>query len=460
MQRLARPLRRVAASSRPLHRRSAATACASAPPAPQPAAAPPRGADGRVALLGLRQRDLAAWLSTELGERPSRAKQVFACLYRHASGAPCADDLASELGAAGVAASFAARLAPLADASGGVSLSDVHQAADGTRKLLFALAGGGTVESVLIPARNGSRTTLCISSQLGCAQNCQFCATGMMGLRANLGAAQIVGQVLAAKRLLAAEARACAPSQPPMPPLENGAPPCAGVRASDSRRRALLAVVFMGMGEPLHNLEAVLAAADILMDTDGFALSRHRVTVSTSGLVPEIRRFAAQSRASLAVSLNATTDETRNWIMPINRKHDIAALLGSLRELFGPASPLEHRRRDAVFFEYVLLAGVNDADDDAERLADIALSLACKVNLIGYNAVPGIPFQPAPRSRLLHFRDALARRGVTATIRESRGDDKSAACGQLGKADEEAHWRPPPPRMKPRAGTSTAVLQG
>jgi 23S rRNA (adenine2503-C2)-methyltransferase len=394
----------------------------------------PRAADGRVALLGLRQPQLAAWL-VSLGERPGRSGQVFANLYRQAAGAPCEDELAAADGA--LAAAFVSRLAALADVSGDVTLSGVVAAADGTRKLLFALRGGGTVEAVLIPARNGSRTTLCISSQLGCAQNCQFCATGTMGLRKNLSAAQIVGQVLAAKRLLAAEARASAPAPPPTPPLEN--------------------VVFMGMGEPLHNLDEVLTAADILMDGAGFALSRHRVTVSTSGLVPEIRRFAAESRAALAVSLNATSDDVRSWIMPINRKHNLATLTTALRDLFGPASALEHRRRDSVFLEYVLLAGVNDSDADAARLVEIAASLPCKVNMIAYNTVPGIPFEPAPRDRLLHFRDVLARGGITATIRESRGDDKSAACGQLGKADEEALWRAPPPRLKPPPSVALTV---
>jgi 23S rRNA (adenine2503-C2)-methyltransferase len=311
-----------------------------------------------------------------------------------------------------------------------LSLSGQIAAADGTRKLLFTLAGGGTVEAVIIPAKSGQRTTLCVSSQLGCAQNCQFFMTALLGLRRNLSAAQIVAQALTAKRLL----------------LSEGAQPLGNV-------------VFMGMGEPLHNPEEVMTAVDILLDTHGFALSPARVTVSTSGLVPAMAHFARSSRASLAVSLNATTDEVRSAIMPINRKHNLEELLGTLRSLFGPASPVEHRRKDSVFFEYVLLSGVNDSDDDSRRLVDIARSFAghCKVNLIAYNAVPGLPFAGSPRARLVAFRDALAAAGVVATIRESRGDDQMAACGQLGKPEEAEFFRPPPPRMRLPAGI--AALQ-
>jgi len=377
-----------------------------------PAAGAPRCANGRrVALLGMRRAEVAAWLKPE-DERPvSRAEQVFATLYRHAE----------PLGTAkAVSRHFRAKMEVLADTSGDLSLASVATAADGTRKLVFKLAdaGGGSVESVIIPARNGERTTLCVSSQLGCALNCQFCLTARMGLRRHLSAAQIVGQVLAAKQLLKKEGGA---------PLDN--------------------IVFMGMGEPLHNLEAVLSAVDILVDPAGFAFSRNRVTVSTSGLVPPLRRFLAESPANLAVSLNATDDRVRSWIMPVNRKYPLADLLRALRDGFPRVGA--GRGQDRVFFEYVMLDGVNDTDDDKRRLMDIATSLPCKVNLIEFNAHHGSEFKPSPHERVVAFRDALAAAGITATIRESRGDDAMAACGQLGRPDEKEAWVPSPPRMKP-----------
>jgi len=375
-----------------------------------PSLGPPRAADGRVQLLGLRRRDLASWLASQ-GEKPSRSEQLFAVLYRHA--------VPSLAEASTVSAEFRTRLLGAATEDADLALTAVHAAADGTQKLVFRLGnGGGSVEAVVIPARNGARTTLCVSSQLGCAMNCQFCHTGRMGLRRNLSAAQIVGQALAAKQLLAA----------------------AGQPAVDN-------VVFMGMGEPLHNLEAVLTAVDILVDEAGFALSHNKVTVSTSGLLPQMRRFLAESSACLAVSLNATTEEVRSYIMPLNRKHSLAELLATLRASF-PRAGLG-RAQTRVFFEYVMLAGVNDSEADKERLVAIATSLPCKVNLIEFNDHSDSGFTGSPPATVRAFRDALAAAGVTATVRESRGDDAMAACGQLGKPDDEEAWKPPPPRTKP-----------
>ena len=394
----------------------------------------PLSADGRVALLGLPLPALQRWL-VNLGERQSRSEQLFAELYRRAAGS--GDVLRMQA----LSADFRSRLAPLVDTSGDVTLTSVVPASDGTRKLLFALAGGGTVEAVIIPARNGSRTTLCVSSQLGCAMNCQFCATARMGLRRNLTAAQMVGQVLAAKRLLLAEA---------------------GVTDDTPRTGSITNpignIVWMGMGEPLHNVNEVMTALEVVLDPAGLAFSHNRVTVSTSGLVPAIRRFVTHSTASLAVSLNATSDEVRSYIMPVNRKHPLDELLSTLRELFGPHSPVAHRRRDVVFLEYVLLAGVNDTDADIQRLVDIARSLPCKVNLITFNPHDGTPFKPSPQEALLRFRHALASAGVVVTIRESRGDDQMAACGQLGKPEETELYKPPPPRMKPPPSIRDAVL--
>ena len=205
-------------------------------------------------------------------------------------------------------------------------------------------------------------------------------------------------------------------------------------------------VVFMGMGEPLHNVEAVLAAVDILTDTRGLAFSQNKVTVSTSGLVPEIERYLRESRGSLAVSLNATTDEIRSWIMPINRKYNLERLLGTLRNNFPRVGAGRHQRQ--VFFEYICLEGINDSDDDAERLIEISRSMPCKFNLIYFNTHEGSEFRCSNEETIRAFRRKLVEGGAMCTIRQSRGDEEMAACGQLGSPDAPEDWKPAPPRMK------------
>jgi len=380
----------------------------------------PRALDGRLAIKGLSHARLEEWL-VSLGEKPSRATQLFAAMYRTRTLAASREALV----AAGVGGTFAARVSSEADFCGELALKDRIVSRDGTQKLLFTLLnGGGTVESVIIPSPN--RTTLCISSQLGCALNCQFCHTALMGLRRHLTTAQIVEQVVQARRL-----------------YEHG-------KGTDR----ITNIVFMGMGEPLHNAEAVIRAVDILGDPRGLAFAHRRITVSTSGLVPEVRRFLAASAggANLAVSLNATTDEVRSWIMPINRKYNLEALLGTLAELF-PKEQKDRRKRGQrkVLFEYIMLSGINDTDEDIDRLVDITSRLSCKLNLIHFNPHAGAPqeFTPTPPERVREFRAALAARtDVLVTVRESRGDDEMAACGQLG-AREDAWDAPVPPRLKP-----------
>ena len=242
----------------------------------------PRSVDNKVALKGMRYEEIEEWL-TSVGERPQRAAQLFAWMYRRGKLVERAEDMVD------VSLAFRDKLARVATLEGDLEMMDVREAADGTQKVLYRLKnGGGVVESVIIPSNvpNG-RTTVCISSQLGCAMNCQFCFTAKMGLRRNLTATQIVEQVVNARRITGGGA---------------GASKGAGAREEVTN------VVFMGMGEPLHNVEAVLAAVDILTDTRGLAFSQNKVTVSTSGLVPEIERYLRESRGSLAVSLNATTD--------------------------------------------------------------------------------------------------------------------------------------------------------
>jgi 23S rRNA (adenine2503-C2)-methyltransferase len=256
-----------------------------------------------------------------------------------------------------------------------------------------------------------SRATLCVSSQVGCAMNCQFCLTAKMGLIRHLSTAEIVEQLILARRHF------------PDVWISN--------------------VVFMGMGEPLHNLDAVIAATHILCDDRGLGLSARRVTVSTSGLVPQIQRFFAESPARLAISINATTDELRDRIMPVNRKYPLAVLLAALRGL-----PL--RRRERLTLEYVLLADLNDAPDDAQRLADLVAGLPCKLNLIPFNPHPGSEFRRPTAERVAAFKAALQARHLNTSIRTTRGDERMAACGQLGTAPT-AEQRLTPRSLRPRS---------
>lgn len=277
----------------------------------------------------------------------------------------------------------------------GCDVASVSRSLDGTRKLAVRLLDGEIVESVLIPDRH--RLTLCVSSQVGCAMGCRFCATARLGLRRNLRVDEIVGQVMLARAEVERD------------PLGPG---------------RITNLVFMGMGEPLHNLESVVGALDVLTAPWGVGISGRRITVSTVGLVPQMRELLARTQANLAVSLTATTEDTRRDLMPVTRKWGLEALLDACRQL-----PLPRRRR--ITFEYVLLAGVNDGEDDARRLVRLLHGIRAKVNLIHFNPFPGAPFDAVPRETAARFQALLLERGVNATLRESRGPDIAAACGQL-----------------------------
>jgi 23S rRNA (adenine2503-C2)-methyltransferase len=330
----------------------------------------------------LSKADLEAWC-VEQGEAPYRARQVLTWVHRR--GTIRFEEMAN------LPKRLRLRLAD-AFAAGHLAPATVADSADGTRKLLFRLppepATGGraaAIESVLIPQveRPGGardRLTLCISSQAGCR---------------NLRPAEIVGQVRAAKALAAPE------------PLTN--------------------VVLMGMGEPLANYDAVVTAIEILSAEWGYAISPRRITVSTVGLAPEIPRLIAQTRVNLAVSLHAPTDRQRERLVPVNRRYPLKTLLAACREV-----PLARRKR--ITFEYVMLAGENDTDADARALVRLLHGLRAKVNLIPWNSFPGAAFAPSPRARVARFQALLRQHGLSATIRESRGQDIQAACGQLAVA--------------------------
>ncbi len=270
--------------------------------------------------------------------------------------------------------------------------SQVRRSADGTRKYLFRLADGEEIESVLIP--DEGRLTACISTQVGCPLACRFCLTGLMGMRRNLTAAEIVGQILA---------------------LQDGL---------DQGER-ISSIVLMGMGEPLLNLPQVERALRILGDEHGACFPPRRITLSTAGHVPGIRKLAAANLGvNLSVSLSATTDAVRDEIMPINRRWPIAELLEACRTY-----PSPNRRR--LTFEYVMLDDVNDSRQDAKRLFKLLHGIRCKINLIPFNSAPDLPDRPSPKERVESFQQILHDAGLTATIRESRGWDISAACGML-----------------------------
>lgn len=342
----------------------------------------------RQELLGLTRGELEAWASAQ-GEPAYRGRQVFKWLYQKRESNPAVwSDLPK---------TFRGLLAERAGI-GCPAVVREEVSRDGTRKFLFGLGDGERIESVLIPDQD--RLTACISSQAGCALECAFCLTGVMGLKRNLGPGEIVGQVLA---------------------LQDVAAP----------GRAVSHIVLMGMGEPLANFGNVERALRILTDPDGPGFSPRRITLSTVGLVPGIRRLAASGlQVNLAISLSGTTDAQRDRLMPVNRRYPLKELLAACREY-----PLPPRRR--ITFEYVLMDGVNDSPEDARRLIGLLRGIQCKVNLLPLNESPLVPFRASPRHRVEAFQKILRAGGLTATIRESRGHDISAACGMLHNASEQ-----------------------
>ena len=280
---------------------------------------------------------------------------------------------------------------------------------DGTRKYLVRIAGGHEVEVVYIP--EDDRGTLCVSSQVGCTLTCSFCHTGTQKLVRNLTAGEIVGQVMVARDDL---------GEWPVP----GAP--------KDETRLLSNIVLMGMGEPLYNFEHVRDAMKICMDEEGISLSRRRITLSTSGVVPEIARTADEIGCQLAVSFHATTDEVRDRLVPINKRWNIEALLNALR-----AYP-RGRNSERITFEYVMLDGVNDSDADAHRLVELIKGIPAKVNLIPFNEWPGAPYKRSSNNRIRAFANIVYQAGYASPIRTPRGEDILAACGQLKSATERA----------------------
>jgi len=333
-------------------------------------------------LLGLELDEIMETVLS-LGESAFRGRQLYVQIYRRKQfDFDAMSDLAKDFRRR-IRETFSIRLP---------EIEDRRNSSDGTIKYLFRLEDGEAIESVYIPEEG--RDTLCISSQVGCRVGCRFCMTAGIGFRRNLGASEIVGQVMAVIR--------------------------DGVVAEKGFN-----VVFMGMGEPLHNFENVMKVYRLLTDPDGIGLSHRKVTISTSGIVPVMNRLACGEKLpNLAVSLNAADNPTRDRIMPVNREWNIEALLEACRRF-----PQESRRR--ITIEYVLLGGTNDSLEDAEKLAALLKGMPVKVNLIAYNTNPGLPFAPPDREQVLRFKEVLTGRKLSVFIRSSRGADVAAACGQL-----------------------------
>jgi len=319
------------------------------------------------------------------GKERYRAKQIFKWLYQKgATSFAAMSNLSKEFRGELEETAWISSLEPEA----------VEVSADGTRKYLFRLADGNSVESVLIP--DEGRNTLCISSQVGCAMACEFCLTGTFRFLRNLTCAEIVNQL------------------------------CAVLRDADIRN-----IVFMGMGEPLANLDQVVKAIQTITSQDGLQFSNRRVTVSTAGLVPEMAVLGRSVTVNLAVSLSATTDELRDRLMPINRKYPLAVLMAACKEF-----PLPSRRM--ITFEYVMLRGVNDSLDDAKRLVRLISNVPSKVNLIPFNEHDGCVYRTPDQETIDRFHRFLLDKHITVITRSSRGADISAACGQLkGKLDKK-----------------------
>ncbi len=349
----------------------------------------PRDAAGRLDLKSLTYPELEQWVTTELGEKPSRAQQLWKWLWQ--KGARSFDEMAD------LSRKVRERLAEKAYVAF-LEPAVVLRSVDGTLKYLWKLEDGRTIESVLIP--DGDRMTLCMSSQVGCAMACTFCLTGDMGLKRHLKPSEIANQALQI-----------------------------GMQLPEGER--ITNLVYMGRGEPLHNFDNLIAALEICLDDNALNYSHRRVTVSTVGLAPRLKELSQRLPVNLAVSLNASTAEHRARIMPITKKYSLDELLQTCRDLDLPSGK-------RITFEYVMFRGENDAIEDADRLLVLLRGIKAKVNLIPYNENPDRDTLRPGDDRVEAFQQHLVDRGLNCTIRTSRGLDISAACGQLGKAWEQA----------------------
>ena len=342
----------------------------------------------RVNLLDFDLAGLRRWFVDELGEKPFRAQQVFKWIHQLG-----VDDFQAMTN---ISKALRARLAEVAEVRQPAQVME-QPSADGTRKWLLRLDDGQCIETVFIPEQG--RGTLCVSSQVGCALDCTFCATARQGFNRNLGTAEIVGQLRAAKQAL---------ERPYNDP------------------RVITNVVLMGMGEPLVNFDNVVTALRVMLDDNAYGLSKRRVTLSTSGVVPALDRLGDAVDVALAVSLHAPNDALRDRLVPLNRKYPIAELMAACRRFLD-----KKQQRDRITFEYVMIDGLNDRPEHARQLLRLLQGIPAKVNLIPFNPFPGSRYRRSRPEAIDRFRDILAGRGITTVTRRTRGDDIAAACGQL-----------------------------
>jgi 23S rRNA (adenine2503-C2)-methyltransferase len=343
-------------------------------------------------LLDLEPAGLVRWCG-ELGEKPFRAKQLQRWIHQFGeSDFDAMTDLAKSL---------REKLKTHAMIAAPAVISD-HTSSDGTRKWLLDVGNGNAVETVFIPEEN--RGTLCVSTQAGCAVNCRFCSTGKQGFSRNLSVAEIIGQLWLAERLLRS---------------------AKGVPAGPKGERQITNVVMMGMGEPLLNYEPTVAALKMMLDDNAYGLSRRRVTVSTSGVVPMIDKLSGDCAVALAVSLHASNDPLRDELVPLNRKYPLKELLAACKRYLAFAP------RDFITFEYCMLDGVNDTDKHARELLALVADVPCKFNLIPFNPFPESGLKRSNNVRIKAFAQILMDGGIVTTVRKTRGDDIDAACGQL-----------------------------
>ena len=339
-----------------------------------------------VNLLDFDAERLAGFFA-EIGEKPFRARQVMRWIHQFGQAEfENMSDLSKDLRTKLISSALVRAPSVVADST----------ATDGTRKWLLSVGAANGIETVFIPETR--RGTLCVSSQVGCALECAFCSTGRQGFNRNLTVAEIIGQLWWANRALGATPRG---------------------------ERVISNVVMMGMGEPLANFDNVVSAMKIMLDDYGYGLSRRRVTLSTSGMVPAIDRLAEQLPVALAVSLHAPDDELRDRLVPINKKYPLKELMAACKRYIKVAP------RDFVTFEYVMLDGVNDSVEQAKQLVALVKGVSCKFNLIPFNPFPDSGFERSSQERIGAFRDVLMRAGLVTTTRKTRGDDIDGACGQL-----------------------------
>ncbi len=339
-------------------------------------------------LLGLNRPQMEAFFA-EMGEKAFRASQVLKWIHQQGI-----DDFAQMTN---LSKALREKLAEVAEIRPPEIIAD-HLSKDGTRKWLLRLHDGNAVETVFIP--EDGRGTLCVSSQVGCSLNCTFCNTAQHGFSRNLTPDEIIGQVWVADRAL-------------------------GREGSGSHQRVITNVVMMGMGEPLLNFDAAVTAMDLMMEDLAYGLSRRRITLSTSGLVPELAKLKEECPVSLAISLHATTDKLRDELVPVNKKYPLKMLLDACRDYVADAP------RSRITVEYILLKGINDSRDDARQLVKLLKTVPSKINLIPYNPFPGGKYERPDKKSVDAFRQVLMDAGLTTVTRKTRGEDIEAACGQL-----------------------------